>query len=76
MSVVDDIATSLRGLAKVALVLLGMVIVGALFAGTLDVVAPEMIRGTPLGPDSAASPLLWTFIAGALLWGVQEVRGG
>lgn len=74
MSVVDSIAMSLRGLVKVVLVLLGVTVVGALLAGAVDVFAPGVIQGTPLGRGSAASPLLWTIIAAGLLWGVQEVR--
>lgn len=74
MSAVDDIAMSLKGLAKITLVLVGAIIVGGILAGVATAVAPSLLRGTPLGPGSSASPLLWTVIAIGLLWGVQEVR--
>lgn len=71
---VDEIATSLRGLVKLVLVLVGIVVVGGLIAGVADMVIPDLIAGTVLGRNSTASPLAWGIIAAGLLYGAQEVR--
>jgi hypothetical protein len=49
------------------------VVAGGLLAGTIDVVAPSLTMGTPLGPESRVSPVAWTAIAAVGMVGIREV---
>ena len=48
-------------------------IIGGLLASAADMVAMDYIAGTPLGPMSPRSPVLWTGIGGVVLLGFNEV---
>ena len=68
MSVVKSGGRLLAGLLIAA-------ILGGILASVADMVAMEYIAGTPLGPMSEASPVLWTGIGGLVLLGFNEVYG-
>ena len=55
--------------------LLVAAILGGLLASGADMVVPELIAGTPLGPDSSRSPVVWTGIAAVAIVAYSEVSG-
>jgi len=67
MSLVRD-GVMLLGFLFVATVL------GGFFGAVGDIAAPSLIAGTPLAPQSGASPIAWTVVAGAVIYGFSEVR--
>lgn len=62
------------GVALLAFLVIAGVL-GAFMGGAADMVLGDAIVGTPLGPSSDLAPLVWTGIAGAVIYGVNEVRG-
>ena len=54
-------------------VALASVVAGAVLAGTADVLAPDLIAGTLLGPTSEATHIVWTLIGATVLIGGREV---
>lgn len=65
----------IRALGLGVALLIGASVFGGVLGGLGDVLVPSLINGTPLGPNSSSSPLMWTLIAAALLVGAYEVRG-
>jgi uncharacterized RDD family membrane protein YckC len=50
------------------------VVLGGVLAGFADATIGGLIFGTPLGPQSRSSPLLWTIIAFVVIYAVKEGR--
>jgi hypothetical protein len=67
------------GLAMDGVKLLGFLLVatvlGGVFGAIGDITVPSVINGTPLGPRSELAPIAWTVVAGAVIYGVSEVKG-
>lgn len=65
-------------LVRTGAMLIGALIVATILGGILgaaaDSLIPSMVNGTPLGPESEQSPVLWTGIALAVIYGANEVR--
>lgn len=55
----------------VALLVVGFII-GGLIAGVVDVVAPGLTAGTPLGPDSRIAPFIWATIVLVAIFAYQR----
>lgn len=55
--------------------LLVAAILGALLASGADMVAPELVAGTPLGAESHRSPVIWTGIGAVAIYAYTEVSG-
>lgn len=73
MAFMDDLWGGLMRVAKLAVILVALVILGGVLAGLTDALMGGMTAGTPFGPESTVSPLLWTVVAGAVVWGANEV---
>ena len=50
-------------------------ILGGLLAAGFDMLAPELIAGTPLGPESNRSPVVWTGLGAVAIYAYSEVSG-
>jgi len=50
-------------------------VLGGILAGVGDITVPSVINGTPLGPQNELAPIAWTAVAGAVIYGVSEVKG-
>jgi hypothetical protein len=57
----------------VAAVVLGGLVLGSLLAGVADATVPATIAGTPLGPESENTHIVWTVIGAAAIVGAREV---
>jgi len=57
---------------------IGLLIMASILGGVLGAVADiflgDLIVGTPLGPQSRASPMAWTVIAFGVMYSANEVR--
>jgi hypothetical protein len=67
-----DVSGTVKTAATVPLVLIAATIVGGLLGGVTDAVALGVIDGTPLGPASPLSPVLWTAIGLGVLYAAAE----